>query len=61
MAGPPPTVPSVKIDDTLVSYISNNKFQYKVINVFLVIQIQMYILHGKEKQQLFKRRVSISS
>ena len=65
MAGPRSIVLSVKIADALASYTSNNNFQYKVKNVFLVIHIQMYIqmciLHGKEKQQLFKRRVSISS
>ena len=32
--GPHPTVPSVKMADALASYISNYKFQHKVINVF---------------------------
>ena len=34
MEGPHPTVPSVKMADALASYISNYKFQHKVINVF---------------------------
>ena len=57
MEEPTPTVPSAKMVDTLASYISNHKFQFKfnlnienckfqrkIINVFLVLYCMQIIV-----------------